>query len=67
MKAIGVVILVLLAAYVADQQFAQGKYTAAAQRMVTQIRQEFKTASVGGFFVLPPTLMRCERRTKAEL
>jgi hypothetical protein len=38
MKALGAAIIVLVALYIADQIFAQGKYTAAAERMVLQIR-----------------------------
>jgi hypothetical protein len=37
-KAIGIAIIILAAAYFADQHFADGKYTSAAQRMVTQMR-----------------------------
>jgi hypothetical protein len=46
MKALGAAIIVLVALYIADQTFAQGKYTAAAQRMALQ----FKVAPVGGLF-----------------
>jgi hypothetical protein len=38
MKGIGVALALLFAAYVTDQYFADGKYTDAAKRMVTQIR-----------------------------
>jgi hypothetical protein len=38
MKGLGAAIIVLVALYIADQNFAQGKYTTAAQRMVLQIR-----------------------------
>jgi hypothetical protein len=39
MKGIGVALALLFAAYLADQNFAQGKYTDAAKRMIIQIRQ----------------------------
>lgn len=38
MKAIGVALALLFAAYLTDQYFANGKYTDAANRMVTQMR-----------------------------
>ena len=38
MKAIGAALLALVAAYLADQQFAQGKYTSATRQMIAQIR-----------------------------
>lgn len=38
MKGIGVALVLLFAAYLTDQYFANGKYTDAAKRMVTQIR-----------------------------
>ena len=38
MKALGVVIIVLVALYVADQALTEGKYTNATQQMVVQIR-----------------------------
>jgi hypothetical protein len=38
MKAVGVAVIVLVALYFVDQQFAQGKYTDAAQHMAGQIR-----------------------------
>jgi hypothetical protein len=41
MKAIGVAIVIIFAAYMADQQFANGQYTDAAKRMVVQMRHSF--------------------------
>ena len=38
LKAVGAAIVILVALYFADQVFAQGKYTDAAQRMAMQIR-----------------------------
>lgn len=38
MKAIGATVLFLVGAYVVDNEFSQGKFTAAAQRMVMQMR-----------------------------
>jgi hypothetical protein len=38
MKGVGVAIALLFAAYLTDQYFANGKYTDAAKRMVTQMR-----------------------------
>jgi hypothetical protein len=38
MKALGAAIIVLVALYIADQMFAQGKYTDAAHRMAMQMR-----------------------------
>jgi hypothetical protein len=38
MKVIGATIIILVALYITDQQFAEGKYTDAAQRMAMQIR-----------------------------
>jgi hypothetical protein len=38
MKGIGVTLALLFAAYLTDQYLANGKYTDAAKRMVTQMR-----------------------------
>jgi len=38
MKAVGAAIIILLMAYLADQQFAEGKLTSAATSMMTQMR-----------------------------
>ena len=41
MKAIGVAAAVIFAAYLADQEFAEGQYTYAVQRMIVQIGHSF--------------------------
>jgi hypothetical protein len=38
MKAVGAMIIAVVALYFADQELAQGKYTDVAKRMVMQIR-----------------------------
>jgi hypothetical protein len=38
MKAVGAAIIILLMAYLADQQFADGKFTSAATSMMAQMR-----------------------------
>ena len=38
MKAFGIAVVILLALFVADQLFTQGKYTEATERMAQQIR-----------------------------
>jgi hypothetical protein len=38
MRAVGAAIIILLMAYLADQQFAEGKFTSADERMMTQMR-----------------------------
>jgi hypothetical protein len=41
MKGIGIAAAVLLAAYLADQAFSQGRYTYEIERMIVQIRHSF--------------------------
>jgi len=41
MKGIGLAIAILFAAYLADQNFANGKYTDATKRMIIQMRHSF--------------------------
>lgn len=41
MKAIGIAIFLIVAAYFADQHWAQGKYTSATQSMAKQMRHSF--------------------------
>ena len=41
MKGIGIAVAVIVAAYVADQHFANGVYTDAAKRMIIQMRHSF--------------------------
>ncbi|MGY4474470.1 hypothetical protein [Bradyrhizobium sp. USDA 3364] len=41
MKGLLIVIGVVLALYIADQQFAHGRYTDAIQRMAAQMRHSF--------------------------
>ena len=42
MKGLLVAVVVVAALYVVDQQYAQGKYTTAIVRMVTQMRHSFR-------------------------
>jgi hypothetical protein len=41
MKAIGIAIFLIVAAYLADQYWAQGKYTSATQSLTKQMRHSF--------------------------
>ncbi len=41
MKGLMIAIGVIVVLYIGDQQFAQGKYTYAVQRMVVQMRHSF--------------------------
>jgi hypothetical protein len=41
MKAIAIAMFLIVAAYFADQEFAQGKYTSAARSLTIQMRHSF--------------------------
>ena len=42
MKGLLIAVVVVAALYIADQEFAQGKYTDAISRMVAQMRHSFR-------------------------